>query len=42
MFSDTFTMNTLCPGPKYFFQDLLHPFAKKLFLDLKEVILHLQ
>ena len=27
---------------KYFFEDVLHPFVRKLFLHLEEVTLHLQ
>ena len=29
-------------GALYFFEDLLHPFVRKLFLHLKEATLHLQ
>ena len=29
-------------GVKYFFEDLLHPLVRKLFLHLKEAALHLQ
>ena len=30
------------PGAKYFFEDLLHPLVRKIFLHLKEATLHLQ
>ena len=30
------------PGAKYFYEDLLHPLARKLFLHLKEPVSHLQ
>ena len=30
------------PGAKFFFEDLLHPLVRKLFLHLKEATLHLQ
>ena len=29
-------------GAKYFFEHLLHPFLRKLFLHFKEAILHLK
>ena len=30
------------PGAKYCFEDMLHPFVRKLFLHLKEAILYLR